>query len=272
MTGAIYVTVVVLACYVGGLALQIVFGLVTFMLLWEFTGLFSESKYDPDSFFIPVFGLILYMASIPAFESLQHPRHINDIIILLAIIAGSFTLISINELRRKSTQPVLNIAIGIAGLVYIVPAMILINGFAVLSYEHQIFPLLGIFIMIWCADTFAYLIGRKIGKTKMAEKISPNKSWEGFIAGIIFSVGAGIIIAYFVDDQPYLAYGLLGLVVAVFGTIGDLVESMIKRSLGLKDSGTILPGHGGLLDRFDSVLFAIPAGFFFCVFTWKYLI
>lgn len=234
--------------------------------------MFSESKYDPDSFFIPVFGLILYMASIPAFEALKHTLNFNDIVILMAIIAGSFILISINELRRKSSQPILNIAVGIAGLAYIVPAMILINGFQVLTHDHQIYPLLGIFIMIWCADTFAYLVGRKFGKTKMVEKISPNKSWEGFVAGVIFSVAAGIIIAYFVEDQPYLAYGALGLVVAIFGTLGDLVESMIKRSLGLKDSGTILPGHGGLLDRFDSILFAIPAGFFFWIFAWKYLI
>lgn len=124
--------------------------------------------------------------------------------------------------------------------------------------------LLALFIIIWLDDTLAYCAGSLFGRHKLCEHISPKKTWEGFIIALVLTVAASVVfgyIGYFIDDVHWSPLQWVGfaLVVVLFGTLGDLVESMIKRACGVKDSGNILPGHGGILDRFDSVLMAAPA-------------
>ena len=137
---------------------------------------------------------------------------------------------------------------------------------------------LALFILIWCSDTFAYCGGSLFGKHKMFERISPKKTWEGFAIGGLFTCGAAAglsFVPYFSDALLYgaststnvLAWVFFGLIVFVMGTLGDLIESMFKRAYGVKDSGNIMPGHGGMLDRFDSFLFAMP----FCMIYWVLL-
>ena len=128
--------------------------------------------------------------------------------------------------------------------------------------------LLALFIIIWLNDTLAYCAGSLFGRHKLCERISPKKTWEGFIIALVLTVVASVslgYIGYFVDAVHWspLKWTGFALVVVLFGTLGDLVESMIKRSCGVKDSGNILPGHGGLLDRFDSALMAVPASFLY---------
>ena len=126
------------------------------------------------------------------------------------------------------------------------------------SQYNPILPL-SIFIFNWVNDTGAYCTGMLFGKHRLFERISPKKSWEGSIGGAVFSIIAAIVLAHFFT---FLSTGVwigLGLTVVVFGTWGDLTESLMKRTLGIKDSGNILPGHGGMLDRFDSTLMAVPA-------------
>jgi len=118
--------------------------------------------------------------------------------------------------------------------------------------------LLGFFALVWCNDTGAYVVGVSIGKHKLYERISPKKTWEGFIGGVVFTLIAAWCINLVTDISHLWVWLLAGLVVSVFGTIGDLVESMLKRNVDIKDSGAILPGHGGVLDRFDAVLFSAP--------------
>ena len=139
----------------------------------------------------------------------------------------------------------------------------------VLEVETLIWPPLSIFILIWCNDTFAYLTGRLLGKHKLFERISPKKTWEGFIGGLLFAVLAGVLLAYFLE-WSYIKMITYGIVVGAIGTAGDLVESMLKRNVGVKDSGNILPGHGGILDRFDAVLFVVPVVFFLEKFIFVY--
>jgi phosphatidate cytidylyltransferase len=121
--------------------------------------------------------------------------------------------------------------------------------------------LLGFFILVWCNDSGAYVVGVTIGKHKLYERISPKKTWEGFIGGIVFTIIAGIVIHSITGIASLPVWIGAALLVSVFGTIGDLVESMLKRNVDIKDSGSILPGHGGVLDRFDAVLFAAPMVF-----------
>ena len=123
---------------------------------------------------------------------------------------------------------------------------------------YWLFPL-SIFIFIWCNDSGAYCIGCLIGRHKMFERISPKKTWEGFFGGVLVAVGASIVMAHYFEVMNIWQWIGMAVVVVVSGTLGDLVESNIKREMGIKDSGNVLPGHGGLLDRFDSTLFAVPS-------------
>jgi phosphatidate cytidylyltransferase len=117
--------------------------------------------------------------------------------------------------------------------------------------------LIGMFILIWTNDTFAYLTGRFLGKTKLFERISPKKTWEGTLGGIVFSLVASVLLAHYMEDD--LVFWMISAVLISLGAIfGDLFESMLKRNAGIKDSGNIIPGHGGVLDRFDAALFGAP--------------
>ena len=135
--------------------------------------------------------------------------------------------------------------------------MIPSSEYSSVSY-NPILPL-SIFIFLWLSDTGAYCIGSLIGKHRLFERISPKKSWEGSIGGGIVAIGSSFILAHYFPFMSMWQWAGLALVVVVFGTWGDLTESLLKRQLHVKDSGTILPGHGGMLDRFDSSLMAIPA-------------
>lgn len=121
--------------------------------------------------------------------------------------------------------------------------------------------------MLWASDTGAYLFGRKLGSHKLFERHSPKKTWEGFFGGVLTSVLVSFIISLFFKEIPFLVWGGMAVLIVSFGTLGDLVESMLKRSLDAKDSGSLLPGHGGLLDRFDGLLIAAPI-----VYAYLYLI
>ena len=152
------------------------------------------------------------------------------------------------------------------------------GAFALLSFPcyfmvwlHEVYSpkmLLLVFILLWANDTFAYLTGRLLGKHKLFPRISPGKTIEGSIGGLVFTLAGVIIFSHYVDWLPMKAAIGMGVIAVVFGTLGDLCESMLKRQAGVKDSGNLIPGHGGILDRFDSVLFSVP---FICVYLLVFL-
>ena len=123
------------------------------------------------------------------------------------------------------------------------------------------------FLLVWLNDTFAYLCGSAFGKHKLFPRISPKKSWEGSVGGGIITIGAGLAIAPYIDGITIVDAGVISAIVVVFGSFGDLVESMFKRCIEVKDSGHIMPGHGGVFDRLDSILFALPAIFVYLAFA-----
>lgn len=199
---------------------------------------------------------------------------VGDYSQMFALFGFTMLYIIIMELYRKEEDAIKNWALSFAAQIYIALPFSLIPMISVhydietggMSYEW-IYPL-SVFIFLWTSDSGAYLVGSLLGRYipyKLFPRISPNKSWIGSIGGGLLTLVAAGIVWYFATDNgtcPGLSmnewFGL-GLVVVVFGTWGDLVESLIKRQLGIKDSGKVLPGHGGLLDRFDSALLAIPA-------------
>lgn len=172
----------------------------------------------------------------------------------------------VSELYLKKRNPVLNWAFSMLSQLYIALPFALLNVLAFhndanattsISY-NPILPL-SVFIFLWLNDTGAYCFGSLFGKHRLFERISPKKSWEGSVGGGIVAIAFAFVLGHFFPVMPMLEWAGLALTVVVFGTWGDLTESLLKRQLQIKDSGNILPGHGGMLDRFDSALMAIPA-------------
>ena len=171
------------------------------------------------------------------------------------------------QLYMKNDRPIRSIALSLTTQIYIglpLAAMAAMGKFIGLHF------ILAIFLMIWINDTGAFVVGSLLGRHRLFERISPKKSWEGFWGGLGFNLIAGWLFAigggYFWDVKwNVITWLIFGAVVTVFSTWGDLVESLIKRSLNIKDSGNLIPGHGGILDRIDSLLLVMPAAFLFLI-------
>ena len=168
------------------------------------------------------------------------------------------------EIYLKSDHPLRHTAHSLMSQIYIgVPMAVMV--YIAMNYSHYI--LLTIFVLMWLNDTGAYLVGCSIGRHKLIERVSPKKTWEGFFGGLIFSMAVSLLIFYFIKpfegmehiDMSLIFWLSIGAIVSIIGTWGDLIESMIKRDLQIKDSGNLIPGHGGILDRIDSILFVLPA-------------
>ncbi len=164
----------------------------------------------------------------------------------------------VSELWRRSATPIANVATTFAALFYIaLPITLLLFIPQLLSGKWEALTVLCYIAIIWVNDVFAYLVGVAVGRHRMCERISPKKSWEGFFGGITAAIGAGVLCGYLLGGD-LLVWGGLAAVVAVTGVAGDFVESMFKRAAQVKDSGSIMPGHGGFLDRFDALIMSIP--------------
>ncbi len=178
-------------------------------------------------------------------------------IMLWPFLIPAFSLVFISELWRKNEKPLLHAGIQLTAFLYIVLPVSLLyvltlhNGFSGITTLIML-------LMIWTNDTMAYFTGMAIGKHKLFERISPKKTWEGFFGGMVFTIASSFVIHIWYTEMTIPELAGMALIVVIFGTAGDLVESMFKRSIHIKDSGTILPGHGGFLDRFDAFLLATP--------------
>lgn len=182
---------------------------------------------------------------------------------LLLLLPAMF----ICELYRRQGNPAADIGTTLMGVVYVA------LPFSVMCYIPMIgsdvwnpWVMLFYIFIIWCNDVFAYLVGMSVGRHRLFERLSPKKSWEGFFGGVAGAVVMGLVAAR-VLDGGYVAWAGLALVAAVSGVLGDLVESMFKRAAGVKDSGRLIPGHGGVLDRFDAMLLSAPFVFVYMLFV-----
>jgi phosphatidate cytidylyltransferase len=184
-------------------------------------------------------------------------------------IYGMYVVIMlVIELYRKKQNPVHNWAYFLLGQVIIaLPFSLLSFILFVESYNPLI--LIAVFATIWVNDTGAYLVGITFGKHRLFKRVSPKKSWEGFFGGALAALGSGYIFSLFIPEINLFHWLIFSEIVVVFGTFGDLLESLLKRTVNVKDSGDVIPGHGGLLDRFDSMLLAAPAIFIFLSFIFR---
>ena len=265
ITGVIFVAAIVV-CFLNVRAMAFLFALVTGLTIWEYAGLVNENVKDVkvNQLISTVSGVFLFLAVTCFCSGIT-----NSSIFIPYLLSVIYLMIS--ELYLKNPNPLNCWAYTMLSQMYIalplsmvsVLAFRTIPGTGEVVYMY-IIPL-SVFILLWCNDTGAYCSGSLFGKHKLFPRISPGKSWEGSIGGAVFAMIAAGVIGYLtkgtVNDAGLSIPEWIGLavVVVVFGTWGDLVESLMKRTLGVKDSGNILPGHGGMLDRFDSSLMAIPA-------------
>ena len=263
-TGVLFVTIMV-TCFFQPFAMVFLFALITCLSLWEYSGLVNNIEdVTINRFISTVAGVYLFLA-ISAVNSGFVQTNAVFMPYLLTII-----YLFVSELYTKNKNAVHDLSYTMLGQMYVALPLSIINVLAFRTatdgniHFYYLLPL-SVFIFLWTSDTGAYCVGSLFGKHKLFPRISPAKSWEGSIGGGVLVLVAAFLVSLLDQNHGNLS-GLntlqwlgLGLVVTVFGTWGDLVESLIKRTLGIKDSGTILPGHGGMLDRFDSSLLAIPA-------------
>lgn len=264
ITGIIFVGVLI-GCILGGpISFTLLFALITALTIHEFGVIISK---QPD---VEINKPICMLAGVFLFFGFAYlgvmPGQTEILIPYLFLII--YLLVS--ELYLKKKNPLNNWAYAMMSQIYIALSFAMLNVLAYHSignegelsnYQVQYNPILplSIFIFTWINDTGAYCTGMLFGKHRLFERISPKKSWEGSIGGGVFSIIAAIVMAHYFPFMPISIWIGLALTVVIFGTLGDLTESLLKRTIGIKDSGNILPGHGGMLDRLDSTLMAVPA-------------
>ena len=280
LSGAVYILLLLAAILYSTESFFILFGLFLIITIYEFCNLVQIHKVFPI-----IFGTVFY-TSVTLVSNYREKttKILNEIFqtnleisistkqldVILLVIALVVSIKCILFLFYDNIQKISTSSKYLYLLGYIILPFIFITkiSFGVNDYNPKI--IIGLFILIWTNDTFAYIVGKSIGRTKLFEKISPKKTVEGFLGGILFAVIAGYLISkYYIkanaqfSDRSILIWTIIAVIVGVIGTIGDLIESKFKRIAGVKDSGSIMPGHGGILDRLDSAIFVAPIIFLF---------
>ncbi len=251
-SAAVLLPPVLYIIYKGGIYINILVGVVVILCALEFYRMFNFKRFE---LLFYVFLTLLTYSGICFFN--QDPF---IVIVAVIIIAGIYILLTVKELKNVSVR----IGYCFTGILYIgvFPSFIPL----IRNYDNQdgFYYLLTFLALIWLSDTFAYFAGKSIGRHKLYEKISPKKTIEGSIGGIIGGYTGIYIMAFFFGKMPSpLFLILVGIFVNIAGQIGDLFESMFKRDVGIKDSGDIIPGHGGMLDRVDAIIFSAPLMYIF---------
>ena len=255
ITGAIFVILVIGSIIWNKWAFASLFFAFSIIGLWEFYQIFGQNiQTKIQKYFGLLAGAFLFVSiALCAFNFLEMK--------LLLINIPLLFIVFIVELFSGKENPINNISIVLTGIFYVVlPLSLLvlfINPGFVFGVEQSTF-LLGFFILIWSNDTFAYLCGSILGKHKLFERISPKKTWEGSIGGAVFTVLIAFVLSKVFNNIDLIDWIIISIIIIISATIGDLIESMLKRSLKIKDAGSIFPGHGGMLDRFDAVFMAAP--------------
>ncbi|MGI8892754.1 MAG: phosphatidate cytidylyltransferase [Bacteroidia bacterium] len=251
ITGAVFVAVLIGAIYFHFYSFLFLFATILVLSLLEFYKIVRSTNVSPQSVTGVITGLILFITVAIAQATGEYYLYVINIPVIF--------LIFIIELFKKHKQPFLNISYTILGVIYIALPISLLNLLVVapgVNYYPSI--VLGFFFLLWSYDTGAYIGGRLLGRNKLFERISPKKTWEGAIAGLVISIGISYLISQYFTLLLFEQWAVMAVIIAVTGTLGDLTESMLKRSADIKDSGSLLPGHGGVLDRFDALFISVP--------------
>lgn len=251
-SGLIYVSLLLISiCFEHALiALFFIFGIIC---MGEFKKLIQLKSYIPYFIFILLYGVFGYWQAV-----LKTETGLNEATQILMVLSIFIELFLIKDLFSRKTIPLFETKRFLLTTFYLSSAFVFLILIANYYKTYNPNILLGSFILVWVNDSFAYLVGKNFGKQKLFEIISPKKTVEGFLGGLFFSCIASYFIATFTETLDFTGWLILSIIISVFGTLGDLIESKFKRQANVKDSGVIMPGHGGLLDRLDSIIFAAP--------------
>ncbi|MDY0253882.1 MAG: phosphatidate cytidylyltransferase [Tenuifilaceae bacterium] len=258
ISGALFVILITGGIILGRFSFFIVFLVLMELTMLEFYRLTFKARVKPQYLYGMILGAIVFIINhLFAIGMLGHFIFLGIIPLVLSIF--------LIELYRNHQKPIHNIAFTLLGIIYVAIPFSLLNYFVLSHTSYHIgyrtHILLGYFILLWTNDSGAYVVGLSIGRNRMFPRISPKKSWEGLVGGLFFTILASWILSLTFIEISFFHWAVIGLITASTGIFGDLVESMFKRSVGVKDSGKIMPGHGGLLDRFDCVLLSAPIVF-----------
>ncbi|WP_141411879.1 phosphatidate cytidylyltransferase [Alistipes communis] len=271
---------VLVAVFVGAvLGSQWSFGALLLLILvggqTEFYKLARETGLSPQRWMGLAVGVLLFALNFIVFR--QFSRSVTDeaggaVLYLLLYIGLLLPTLFVCELFRRSATPLANLGATLLGVLYVAVPLSLLLYVPVLAGDGVWRPetVLCYIFIIWANDVFAYLVGMTFGRHRLCERLSPKKSWEGFFGGLAGAVATGLAAAYALDTN-YWVWGGLALVASLSGVAGDLVESMFKREAGVKDSGQVIPGHGGVLDRFDALLLSAPYVFLYLLLVGRFV-
>ncbi|POS01592.1 phosphatidate cytidylyltransferase [Flavobacterium croceum DSM 17960] len=269
LSGAVYIVLLLFCIIYSKESFFILFGLFMLVACYEFSKLVHINTYLSLVlglvFYSSIIGLVFYPKFIEHLLSTKIVLNINLVYNILLAFTLVISIRCIFFLFCDSEKQISVFSKYLFLLGYIILPFLFITkiSFGEKNYNNKI--IIGLFILIWTNDTFAYLVGKNFGKHKLLEKISPKKTIEGFAGGVLFAMlAAALLSKFYIKPNPsfqntsYLIWIFIALIAGVVGTIGDLIESKFKRLAGVKDSGSIMPGHGGILDRLDSIIFVAP--------------
>jgi phosphatidate cytidylyltransferase len=261
ISGLIYLIIIIGSLFVGKLAFGAVLLFMGILALIEFSQLSNGSWRTLYTYFVLSAGAIIFILSFLA-ASRVIPLYWLTLLLLVPV------LLFITAIYSLKQNVVNKIAISFLGIAYIIIPLALINYIIFPNsnnneYTHRV--ILGILSLVWVNDTGAYIVGMPFGRHKLFPRVSPKKSWEGFAGATVFTLLASFWLNRVFGDLSKTDWIILGCIVSVFGVYGDLAESIIKRDVNKKESGNLIPGHGGILDRIDSLLFVIPVSFLYMI-------
>jgi phosphatidate cytidylyltransferase len=254
VSGIIYLVVIIGSLFLGQFTFAVLFLIISLLALYEYYGMAVVSGGTPFTIQGLIAGALIFAISFLVTSGVV-PREMLGLILVIPV------LLFLTALYSKGDDIIRNIAVTFLGLVYIILPMsvMIILAFPDATghvYTHRV--VLGIFALVWINDTGAYLTGMTLGRHRLFSRISPKKSWEGAIGGGVLTVATSMWMVALMDILTRTDWIVLAVIVSIFGVYGDLTESLFKRSVDMKDSGSVMPGHGGILDRMDSVLFVMP--------------
>lgn len=274
-SGAVLLGIVLAAIFTGVWGYGALLLLITVIGVWEFYGLARAKGSEPQRCMGMLMSIVLFFAgfvpSLHIYGETDNRELLGNGLNILMLFAMLLVITFVIEVFRNRQTPIYNIATTIMGTLYValpmgillfVPSMM--NAFICQGDGWTPWVFLFYLLLVWGNDVFAYLVGVTMGKHRMCERLSPKKSWEGFVGGIVGSVAVGAIGASVLGGSYGVWIGL-AVVVALSSVVGDLIESMFKRDAKVKDSGSIMPGHGGILDRFDALIISAP---FALIYLW----
>ena len=260
LSGAIFVGVVVGAILAGALYAALLINVVIVWSMLEFYNIVIKERVRAEKISGVLSGIIIFWGGFFCAQgNIAYSRT------LFLLIIPMIVLIFISQLYSPEKNKLRAIAYTITGIVYIAVPLTMLTSLMFIRPSGEYTPvlLLGFFLLLWANDTFAYIFGVSFGRHRLFESISPKKSWEGFFGGLAFTLALSILLAKLMPVIQFLHWIAVAGIIVVFGVFGDLVESLFKRNMKIKDSGNFIPGHGGILDRFDSVFIAAPMVYFY---------